>query len=344
MSRLLFPFFCLLCVFGKAQSNPLNFTVKGFLPYWKGASFTLSVDGRPMHATTLQNDMLSFSGYTTGAKPGVLEIKEGLKTQFLLFFIEPGVIKIRDKGRGRLEVVGTPTNDTYLALIHQFDSLVLSGPDTAPEALMVTKKALAKDYIRANPNSIISLQLLHDYFFLNNARDDTAYTALYEALDPALKQTTIGVKIGKEVALSSRSALGVAAVRLQLPDSSGTLVPVYNTGEYTLIHFWASWCLPCKKELPHLSAIHQRFGGNGFTLTGISYDQNKTSWKRAAQKLPWKQLIDVGAWYGKSAAAYGVKVVPQNILLDSKGTIIAKNLSMEALEKKLSALLQPKAF
>ena len=344
MYRLLFPLFCLMCVYGKAQTNPLNFTVKGFLPYWKGASFTLSVDGKPVHVTTLQNDMLSFSGHTTGAKPGILEIKDGSKTQFLPFFIEPGIIKIRDKGRGRLEVVGTPTNDSYLALVHQFDSLVLSGPSTAPGALMLSKKALAKEYIRSNPHSIISLQLLHDYFFLNNAQDDTTYTTLYEALDPILKQTTIGLKIGKEVALSSRSALGVAAVHLQLPDSTGKLVPVYAMGEYTLLHFWASWCIPCKKELPQLSAIHQRFSGKGFSLTGISYDQNKTTWKRAAQKLPWKQLIDVGAWYGKSAAAYGVKVVPQNLLLDAKGTIIAKNLSMEALDKKLSELLQPKSF
>src|SRR5688572_14981697 len=123
MPRLLLPFFCLFFLFGRAQTNPLNFTVKGFLPFWKGATFTVNVDGHAVYSNVLQNDMLSFSGHTMGVKPGILEIKEGGKSQYLPFFIEPGVIKIRDKGRNRLEVVGTPTNNAYLALIHRFDSL-----------------------------------------------------------------------------------------------------------------------------------------------------------------------------------------------------------------------------
>lgn len=336
--------FFLLSLAGFGQLPPAAFSIKGFLPYWKGAAFTLSVNGQPVHTQTLAEDIYSYTGQVAAAQTALLEVKEGGKPRFLPFFVEPGVIRIRDKGHKKLEIYGTPTNDAFLALTRRFDSLVLNGRNLAPGAVMVTKKGLVKDFIRSHPASIISLQLLHDYFFLNNSVDDTAYAALFSLLDAPLKETALGRKIGKEVAASSLAATGVRAVAMELPDSAGTLRPVYVPGQYTLVHFWASWCVPCKKEMPELIAVHQQFAPLGFTMTGVSLDHNVPAWKRAATRLPWKQLIDVGAFSGRAARNYGVKVVPTNLLLDRKGTIIAKNLSMPELEMKLGELLGAKTF
>lgn len=327
-----------------SQPSPAPFSIKGFLPFWKGAAFALTVDGQPVLAQTLEGDVFSYTGQVSVAQTGMLEIREGGKPRFLPFFVEPGVIRIRDKGNKRLEVYGTPTNDAFLALTHHFDSLVLAGRSSTPGEVMVTKKSLAKDFIRANPGSIISLQLLHDYFFLNNSVDDSAYAALFGVLDSRLKETALGRKIGREVAASSLAATGVRAIAMELPDSAGTLRPVYTPGQYTLVHFWASWCVPCKKELPELVAIHQRFAPRGFAMTGVSLDHNAPAWKRAATRMAWQQLIDVGAFSGRAARNYGVKVVPTNLLLDREGTIIAKNLNMADLQKKLEDLLGAKTF
>lgn len=326
------------------QAPAAAYSIKGFLPYWKGASFTLTVDGVQGPSQLLEQDIYSLTGQSTVAKTAMLEIREGSKPHFLPLFIEPGVIRIRDKGGKRLEVYGTPTNDAFRALIHRFDSLVLNGRNGSAPGALFTKKSLAKDYIRSNPGSIISLQLLHDYFFLNNSVDDTAYAALYNVLDPSLQQTAMGRKIGREVAFSSQSAPGVQAAVLNLPDSTGNLRPVYTRGQYTLVHFWASWCIPCKKEIPELLALHRRFAPLGFSMTGVSLDRNTTAWKRFAQRLPWTQLIDVGAFGGQVARKYGIKVVPMNLLLDQDGTILAKNLSMPDLEKKLTELFGPKTY
>lgn len=327
---------------GFGQSTPATFSIKGFLPYWKGAAITLSVDGVPVYAQTLQHDIFSYSGQVSVPETGMLEIKEGGKPRFLPFFVEPGVIRIRDKGNKRLEVYGTPTNDAFLALGRHLDSLVLNGRSATAGEVMVTKKGLVKDFIRANPHSIISLQLLHDYYFLYNSVDDTAYAALFGVLDSSLKETAMGRKIGKEVAASSLAATGARAIVMNLPDSSGVLRPVYAPGQYTLIHFWASWCIPCKKEMPDLVALHQRFAPLGFSMTGVSLDHNPSAWRRSATKLPWTQVIDVGAFSGRAARNYGVKVVPTNLLLDRQGIIIAKNLNVPDLERKLSELLETK--
>lgn len=344
MRPLLLLFTILFTLQGYGQSGPAPFSIKGFLPYWKAASFTLSVDGQQVHAQTLQQDIYSFTGQVSAAQTGMLEIKEGGKPRFLPFFVEPGVIRIRDKGNKRLEVYGTPTNDAFLALTHRLDSLVLAGRSASPGEAMVTKKSLVKDFIRANPHSIISLQLLHDYFFLYNSVDDTAYAALYGLLGLPLKQTAMGRKIGKEVAASSGAAIGARAITMTLPDSAGAQQPVYTPGQYTLIHFWASWCVPCKKEIPELLGVHQKFAPLGFSMTGVSLDHNATAWKRAAGRMPWKQLIDVGAFSGRAARNYGVKVVPTNLLLDQEGTIIAKDLNMPELEKRLLVLLRAKTY
>lgn len=293
-----------------------------------------------MHAQTLQQDVLSYSGQVAVPKTAILEIKEGGKPRFLPFFVEPGVIRIRDKGNKRLEVYGTPTNDAFLALGRRLDSLVLRGRGATAGDAMVTKKGLVKDFIRSNPHSIISLQLLHDYYFLYNSVDDTAYAALFGVLDSSLKETAMGRKIGREVAASSLAATGARAITMNLPDSSGVLRPVYAPGQYTLVHFWATWCIPCKKEMPELVALHQRFAPLGFSMTGVSLDHNPSAWRRSAGKLPWTQLIDVGAFSGRAAHNYGVKVVPTNLLLDRQGIIIAKNLNVPDLERKLRELLE----
>lgn len=325
-------------------SQPAAYSIKGFLPYWKGATITLSVDGQPVQAQTLEGDVYSYTGQVAAAQTGMLEIREGNKPRFVPFFVEPGVIRIRDKGNKQLEVYGTPTNDAFRVLSQRFDSLVIHQRNASSGELMVTKKGLAKEFIRANPRSVISLQLLYDYFYLNNAVDDTAYGALFDVLDASLKATAMGRKMGREVAASSLAAAGAKAVVMELPDSAGALRPVYSPGKYTLVHFWASWCVPCKKEMPELVALHQRFASLGFSMTGVSLDHNPTAWKRAAARLPWKQLIDVGAFSGRAARNYGVKVVPTNLLLDREGVIIAKNLNVPDLEKKLTELLNTPNF
>lgn len=343
--RPLFSFFLALTAFiVYGQTAPTTYSIKGFLPFWKGATITLSVDGLPVDMQTLQQDVYSYTGQTPAVATGILELRQDGKPYFLPFFVEPGVIRIRDKGGKRLEVYGTPTNDVFGALTHRFDSLALNRGGKQLGDLVVTKKGLAKEFIRNNPHSIISLQLLNDYFFLNNSVDDTAYAALYQVLDPALQQTVLGRKIGKEAAFSGQSAPGVKAALLSLPDSSGGLRPVYVKGEYTLLHFWASWCIPCKKEMPELLSVYRRFAPLGLSITGVSLDQDLRAWKHAAARWPWKQLVDVGAFSGASARNYGIRVVPMSLLLDRDGTIIAKNLNLPELEKKLTELLEAKTF
>ncbi len=109
--------------------------------------------------------------------------------------------------------------------------------------------------------------------------------------------------------------------------------------KYTLIVFWASWCVPCRNEHADLNNIYSLYNQKGLTILGISLDNQIKKWKAAIKydKLTWPQMIDTNAFEGEISKYYAINAIPYNILVDSKGIIVAKSLSvpeMYALLKK----------
>jgi thiol-disulfide isomerase/thioredoxin len=117
----------------------------------------------------------------------------------------------------------------------------------------------------------------------------------------------------------------------QRPDGSkGTLSDF--RGKFTVVHYWASWCTPCKQQLPALRQVHERFAGRGLTTVGISVDADDAAWQAALKRLglPWSQ--------GRVAAPAecGISSVPAYWLLDPEGKIIAKVYDPDELAKQLA--------
>jgi len=111
-------------------------------------------------------------------------------------------------------------------------------------------------------------------------------------------------------------------------------------GKYVLLDFWASWCGPCRREMPHVKAAYEQFKGNNFQVFAVSIDRDAAAWKKALaeDKMPFVHALDAK---GKESVSdlYMVKAIPTNFLLDAKGKIIAKNLRGEELSKFLATQL-----
>lgn len=105
-------------------------------------------------------------------------------------------------------------------------------------------------------------------------------------------------------------------------------------GKYTLVDFWASWCVPCREENPNIVQQYNRFKDKGFTVLGVSLDGNPGSWLKAVEEdgLPWTQVSDLQAWKSELIKLYDIKAIPTSFLLDPEGIIIAKNLRGKELE------------
>ncbi|NOU59318.1 TlpA family protein disulfide reductase [Marinifilum caeruleilacunae] len=134
---------------------------------------------------------------------------------------------------------------------------------------------------------------------------------------------------------------GKVAPDFSFPTKSGdrTYGPKDFRGKYVLIDFWASWCGPCRQEIPHLKKEYEKYHDKGLEMLSVSIDQSKNAWMKAMrkEKMPWPQVQAPKA--GKEIMKeYQFSGIPFIVLLDKEGKIVGKNLRGEKLEKLLESI------
>ena len=119
-----------------------------------------------------------------------------------------------------------------------------------------------------------------------------------------------------------------------------TLADMRADSRYLLVEFWASWCGPCRVEIPHMKQAYARFRDKGFEIVSFTIDEERENWEQASveEEIPW---FDLGMGpKAEAALAYKVFGVPDNYLVESStGEIIAKDLRQHKLDEKLEELL-----
>ncbi|HTH31423.1 MAG TPA: TlpA disulfide reductase family protein, partial [Lacibacter sp.] len=126
-----------------------------------------------------------------------------------------------------------------------------------------------------------------------------------------------------------------------ITDTSGNVLKLSSLkGKYVLVDFWASWCVPCRKENPNVVKAYQQYHAKGFEIVGVSLDTKKDMWMKAIAKdgLNWYHVSDLKGWESGIVKELGVKVVPTSFLIDKDGKIIANNLRGELLWEKLAEI------
>ena len=135
--------------------------------------------------------------------------------------------------------------------------------------------------------------------------------------------------------------IGKRFLDLEEADTEGKmhkLSEYVGQGKWVLVDFWASWCGPCKAEMPNVVAAYNQYHDKGFEIVGLSFDQEKDPWVKAIAewKMPWIHLSDLKYWKTAAAEVYSVNSIPDNLLIDPEGIVVARCLRGEALAKKLA--------
>ena len=152
-------------------------------------------------------------------------------------------------------------------------------------------------------------------------------------------------KLLKRIEVLEKTAVGQKFTDFTLPAPDGTPVKlgdIIAKNKYTLVDFWASWCGPCRAEMPNVIAAYKEYNKKGFGIVGVSLDSDAEAWKKAIKDMgmTWDHMSDVKGWNCEGAALYGVNSIPATVLVAQDGTIIARNLRGEAIKTKLAELLK----
>lgn len=175
------------------------------------------------------------------------------------------------------------------------------------------------------------------------------YSDVYKKLDEGLTKkfpADKGVKIFHDVVnkmLATTIGQEAPDIVLPTPDDKELALSSFK-GKIVLVDFWASWCGPCRKEMPNVVKAYAKFKDKGFEIYGVSLDQDKGRWVEAIAKdgITWPQVSDLKYWDSYAAKLYAVEGIPYTVLLDKEGKIIAKNLRGAELEKAIEKAIAEK--
>ena len=200
------------------------------------------------------------------------------------------------------------------------------------------------------PNALFAVQMLYipaEKQFLSafvgnlparfpNNTMATAYTTFLQQKLNELQQQQDAIN-------NSPVGVGKQAPEITLPDVNGKEVSLSSLkGKYVLVDFWASWCAPCRRENPNVVSAYNTYKDKNFTVLGVSLDEKKEDWLQAIKDdgLTWTHISDLKGWQSVVVRTYMIQGIPTNVLLDTDGKIIARDLRGPELLSKLEQLLQ----
>ena len=165
------------------------------------------------------------------------------------------------------------------------------------------------------------------------------YKKTYEAFSQEAKDSRYGRMVKDELYPAGKE--GTKVPDFNVTDNEGktiSLADLCKDKKYILIDFWASWCNPCRKEIPNLKKLYAQYADKGFQIISISIDKKKADWEKALkeEQLAWPNFLD----NGDVAAAYKVKMIPTMYLIDTNGIMVGEDLRGESLSAKLAELFK----
>ncbi len=245
----------------------------------------------------------------------------------------------------QIESTFQQTSDSLQRLINDpSTNEKLKGEAIVRSSEIEDQKAKAiMEFVEEHPESIVSGHVL-DVYGSMWGKEITA--RLFQNFSDGVKRSIYGKHIFEYITLARELKIGDKAIDFHQNDPDGRSISLSDfKGKFVLLEFWASWCSPCLRENPNLVRIYKAYHDRGFEILAVSWDEKRKPWvdQIASGGLAWPQVSELKGDRNVASLIYGVYSIPDNFLIDPSGTIIARNLRGNDLEKKLQQIFDLKA-
>lgn len=286
------------------------------------------------------------------------------------FFIEPGTIKLKlaDKVSDS-HVSGTPCNDQWQQMNDAYATI-------GQEMMKISEKlslGMSHEEERLEIKKVMELQerfkkIVTEYavnnadnefgYFLLTIYDNTDMRTEQEWLIDAGTRTDIIKKMPKKMQQRQDIVRMMDRINKLKTTSEGSIMPDFTMdgidgkpmsalaeirkNKVTVIDFWASWCGPCRAEMPNMVKMYDEYKDKGLGILGVSLDSKRGDWEGASKRLgvKWPQMSDLKGWDNAAARMFNIQSIPQTIVVDGNGKILKKGLRGEELEAFVAGLLK----
>ena len=187
------------------------------------------------------------------------------------------------------------------------------------EPVLAKQFDLAIAELKGKPLEIAAAAIVSKMF------DNNYVTNAGRMIDYLKKQNLSGETLRwleRRYAQMAHLAIGAPAKDFALPDTSGKMISLASMkGKVVYIDMWASWCGPCRKEMPHSRALMEKLKGEPVTFLFVSIDEKPEAWRKALaqEKLPGVHVLDKKGWGSTLTDDYNFHSIPHYILIDQNG-------------------------
>lgn len=301
--------------------------------------------------------------------PSVGPLGLSMSIPTLFFFIDSDnievIAEIKDQKVERKEIKGSPTMDEYDAIFENLPvkkelkkasesynkAFVAYNEVSQTESnLQVLKEAGKKlDSLQAVqgqqlldliPRMSKSKALALIIYSYNNYKPANELEALLNQFDSSIRNCYGLSQMQHKIDLVKGCEIGQPSPDFELKNLKGESIKLSSLrGKYTLIDFWASWCGPCRQEIPNLKKVYAAYKDKGLQLIGVSLDNSDTAWRKAVEEeqLDYLQLNDPKNITGK---LYNFSGIPFIILISPEGIILEKELRGAEVQEKVAKYIK----
>lgn len=269
-------------------------------------------------------------------------------TNRIHFINEKGNIEIALDIEGNNVIKGGSLNDAYQSFADSNMEILgklqkLTGTDiqdeTKADSLMATQSLLILNYLKPNMQNSVGEYLFTQLIALI---DDDHRVELLASARPDFREA---IKMLMQPISTQQSATQQRFLDITGNTPAGKAIKLSDyagKGKVVLVDFWASWCPPCRKDMPFIVSLYEKYKGQGLEIVGVSLDDKKEAWTGFIKKanMTWIQMSDLQGWDSPAAATYKVESIPYTILIGKDGNVIAEYLSGQELENRIIEALK----